>query len=234
MDQNNYENMPLDEEMIDKYWYELDEQLPKMFKQTPYLSEYERRKWLIRHGKHKYIDFDEDQRKKLRTCFNSLAGNKDFIEYQEIINPLIALGLVDDPNKAEKLIKIVDKNDSGEIEFNEFLAILKSGGVKEGDIDAGEIKKFFKDYIDKKLIEPKYLKMPFNLYISVKRREAIMNALEIVGNEDEKVKDTNNFGDDRKYRETEDKKQKESKLKGQKVMNAYSKSLKSVKNKTKN
>lgn len=63
--------------------------------------------------------------------------------------------MVDDPNKAEKLIKIVDKNDSGEIEFNEFLAILKSGGVKEGDIDAGEIKKFFKDYIDKKLIEPK-------------------------------------------------------------------------------
>jgi len=32
--------------------------------------------------------------------------------------------------------------------------------------------------------------MPFNLYISVKRREAIMNALEIVGNDDEKIKDT--------------------------------------------
>jgi len=45
--------MQLDEEVIDKYWYELDEQLPKMFKQTPYLSEYERRKWLIKHGKHK-------------------------------------------------------------------------------------------------------------------------------------------------------------------------------------
>jgi len=62
--------------------------------------------------------------------------------------------------------------------------------------------------------------MPFNLYISVKRREAIMNALEIVGNDDEKIKDTSYMMDMRKFQEMEDKKQKENKLKGQKVMNA--------------
>jgi len=62
--------------------------------------------------------------------------------------------------------------------------------------------------------------MPFNLYISVKRREAIMNALEIVGNDDEKIKDTSYMMDMRKFQEMADKKQKEDKLKGQKVMNA--------------
>lgn len=48
-----------------------------------------------------------------------------------------------------------------------------------------------------------------------------MNALEIVGNEDEKIKDkTDLHPEERRVREFEDKKHKENKLKGQKVMNA--------------
>mmetsp|Transcript_90862 Transcript_90862/g.196612 ORF Transcript_90862/g.196612 Transcript_90862/m.196612 type:complete len:80 (-) Transcript_90862:333-572(-) len=79
------------------------------------------------------------------------------------MDPLIAFGLVDDPNKAEQLIKIVDKDGSGEIEFNEFLSILKSGGGKGDDMGAGEIKNFFKGYIDKSIVAKQYQKMPFNL-----------------------------------------------------------------------
>jgi hypothetical protein len=92
------------------------------------------------------------------------------------MDPLIAFGLVDDPNKAKQLIEIVDTDGSGEIDFNEFLSILKG---KSNDKGSTEIKNFFKGYINKNLIEKQYQKMPFNLYVSATRREHILNAREI-------------------------------------------------------
>ena len=50
--------------------------------------------------------------------------------------------------------------------------------------------------------------MPFNLYVSAIRREHILNALEIYGEDDDNEK------------EKEKEKRKKKKLEGQKVMNA--------------
>jgi len=54
------------------------------------------RKWLNSRGKKCFIDFDDDQRVKLRKYFNSLdADGGGDIGVDELEEPLIALGLVD-------------------------------------------------------------------------------------------------------------------------------------------
>ena len=54
------------------------------------------RQWLRKHGKSKYIDFNEDQMKILNDCFNDLdEDGSHAIGIDELEDPLIALGLVD-------------------------------------------------------------------------------------------------------------------------------------------
>ena len=45
----------------------------------------------------------------------------------ELEEPLIAMGLVENRLQITELIKQVDKNGNFEIDFNEFLAIIKKG-----------------------------------------------------------------------------------------------------------
>jgi len=52
-------------------------------------------KWLTKHGKEKYIDFDEQTLKTLHECFDSLDDDgSGTIGVDELEDPLIALGLV--------------------------------------------------------------------------------------------------------------------------------------------
>ena len=54
------------------------------------------RQWLRKHGKSKYIDFDESQMAILNDCFNDLdEDGSQAIGVDELEDPLIALGLVD-------------------------------------------------------------------------------------------------------------------------------------------
>ena len=82
------------------------------------------RKWLRGHGKAHFIDFDEKQMEILKACFESLDedGGKS-IGVDELEDPLIALGLVNDRAQVEKMVMEVD-NDA-QIEFDEFLTLVK-------------------------------------------------------------------------------------------------------------
>ena len=54
------------------------------------------RQWLRKHGKSKYIDFDEAQMAILNDYFNDLdEDGSQAIGVDELEEPLIALGLVD-------------------------------------------------------------------------------------------------------------------------------------------
>ena len=55
------------------------------------------RKWLRSRGKEHMIDFEDDELKKLQQCFTSLVDDEgsDSIGVDELEDPLIALGLVD-------------------------------------------------------------------------------------------------------------------------------------------
>jgi len=53
------------------------------------------RQWLRKHGKERYIDFDDKQLKMLKDCFNDLdEDGSGSIGIDELQDPLIALGLV--------------------------------------------------------------------------------------------------------------------------------------------
>lgn len=129
------------------------------------------RKWLRSRGKHKYIDFDDDERSKLMKYFTSLdQEKKGSIGCKELEEPLIALGLAENRKQVEDMIRSVDSDESGQIEFEEFLVIVK------GDKDNAPISKFFKGLIEGKLIKDSKV-LPFRSVVSTYRRQMIMNAL---------------------------------------------------------
>lgn len=92
------------------------------------------RNWLRKHGKSKYIDFEDDQKKKLWEYFKSLDDDgSESIGVEELEDPLIALGLVHDRQQVEDIINRVDDDQTGEIEFEEFLKIISLGRRRSED-----------------------------------------------------------------------------------------------------
>ena len=75
------------------------------------------------------IDFQTDELEKLRNCFRSLVGDEDSdsIGVDELEDPLIALGLVDNRQQVQHIVQMVDEDGSKMIEFDEFLDIIKNG-----------------------------------------------------------------------------------------------------------
>jgi hypothetical protein len=85
--------------------------------------------------------------------------------------PLIGLGFVDTIDEVKHLIELVDDDGSGCIEFNEFLAIIKSN-------DAGEqtkaIKKFFGNLAKGTFGD---MNVAFSNYVLEQRRKSLINAI---------------------------------------------------------
>ena len=152
-----------------------------------YQPESMQRNWLIKHGKRHYIDFEEEELKKLRHYFMSLDGDgSGAIGVDELEDPLIALGLVNSRKEVEDIVREVDDDGTGEIEFAEFLKIIKNGGAgaKAGDkadkaavmTGSGAIYQFFKGLTGGKFKE-KDKEIPFPLFISKFRRKKILDAM---------------------------------------------------------
>lgn len=92
----------------------------------------------------KYIDFEDDQKKKLWEYFRSLDDDgSESIGVEELEDPLIALGLVQDRQQVEDIINRVDDDKTGEIEFEEFLKIISLGRRRSNgeDIDLPRTRK---------------------------------------------------------------------------------------------
>ena len=53
------------------------------------------------------------------------------------------MGLVDNRDQVQKMVELVDEDGSGEIEFDEFLSIIKGGSSKDEDNGSAAIKDFF-------------------------------------------------------------------------------------------
>ena len=74
------------------------------------------------------IDFTDNDLRKLRECFESLdADGSSSIGVEELEDPLIALGLVDNRQEVQQIVKLVDEDGSQQIEFEEFLKIIRGG-----------------------------------------------------------------------------------------------------------
>ena len=58
----------------------------------------------------------------LRNCFNQLDDDgSGSIGVDELEEPLIALGLVDNRQQVQNIVQLIDDDQSGLIEFEEFL-----------------------------------------------------------------------------------------------------------------
>ena len=129
------------------------------------------RKWLIKHGKAHLLDFQDNQIRKLKECFGSLDGDgSGAIGIEELEDPLIGLGFAENRKQVQEMIDAVDEDKSGQIEFGEFLGILKNSS----DERTAKINKFFKDMASGHLGDAD---LPFNLLVQKMRREYMMNAI---------------------------------------------------------
>lgn len=88
-------------------------------------------------------------RKKIKTYFDSLdEDGSQAIGTDEMEEPMLTLGIAKSKVQVKKLMAEIDEDDSGQIEFNEFLQILKGSrkihGAPTTTETNEEIMKFFK------------------------------------------------------------------------------------------
>jgi Ca2+-binding EF-hand superfamily protein len=144
---------------------------------TEKLTESEIRKWMAKHGKKHLINFDDKERSKLKQYFKSLdEDGSGSIGVNELVEPLISLGLAENIDEVKKIVDSVDDDGSGQIEFKEFLKII---GSQDSSIQGNSgIIDFFKDMIKGKLAGGQISnKLPFHLIISTVRRKKMMSSL---------------------------------------------------------
>jgi centrin-2 len=80
----------------------------------------------------------------MRECFNALdEDGSGAIGIDELEGPLIGLGFYNTRQEISDMLDEIDDDGSGEIEFKEFLLILKSSSNSSQDTSL--IKQFFKD-----------------------------------------------------------------------------------------
>ena len=90
------------------------------------------------------LDFSDEEIEKMRECFNALdEDGSGAIGIDELEGPLIGLGFYNTREEIEEMIDEIDDDGSGEIEFKEFLLILKQS--EKASSDTTLIKQFFKD-----------------------------------------------------------------------------------------
>jgi hypothetical protein len=87
--------------------------------------------------------------------------------------PMIGLGFVDTIEEVEKLISLVDEDESGMIEFNEFLSIIKNNHGEQ----TKAIKKFFGGLAEGSFGE---MNVAFPNYVLEKKRKSLLNAIKSV------------------------------------------------------
>lgn len=141
------------------------------------------RSWLRKHGKDHCIVFKDEELTKLREYFNSLDDDMSgSIGVDELEDPLIALGLVDNRQQVQEIVQLVDEDGSEKIEFGEFLSIIKGGsGAQKKDggkqSETGAIYNFFKDLTSGGFKLENNENAPFQLFISGYRRRMILDSM---------------------------------------------------------
>lgn len=84
------------------------------------------RRWLKVKDKDHFLDFDEQYRQKIKNYFDSMdEDGSGAIGIDELEDALLTLGMAKSRVQVQRLMDLVDEDKSGQIEFGEFLTILK-------------------------------------------------------------------------------------------------------------
>eukprot|EP00347_Sterkiella_histriomuscorum_P009949 403339257 len=171
---NNYEllEQQLDLELSESSLMSKAERKKNFMTNMQAIQEKKQRQWLVKHGKGYLLDFQDTQIKKLKECFGSLDGDgSGSIGIEELEEPLIGLGFADTRDEVQDMVDAVDEDGSGQIEFQEFLSIIKNS---DGNEKMGKINKFFKDMTSGQLAGTD---LSFNLLVQKLRRDYLMDAI---------------------------------------------------------
>jgi hypothetical protein len=145
---------------------------PRKYPQEKFIStlhKYSNNEWLKKHGKGNFIDFNSKQRARIRQIFKQLdKDGSGALGVDELFEPLLALGLVETKEQVKKMMLRVDTNQSGLIEFEEFIKIIKQNSSVNDTLV-----KFFKDLSNENITED-MKDLPFGLMLSNKRRELML------------------------------------------------------------
>ena len=139
------------------------------------------RKWLKNKDKEQFIDFNDEYRRKMKNYFNSLdTDGGGSIGVEELEEPLITQGIATDRDGVKALMDTIDKDKSRQIEFAEFLMILKGknnifGKSEQVTADNSKIVEFFKDMLDGK-VDVASEHLPFQLVLSSIRRRKFLDS----------------------------------------------------------
>lgn len=101
------------------------------------------------------------------------------IGVEELEEPLIGLGLADTKEEVEAMIMAVDDDQSGQIEFEEFLSIIQNSD--DGEASA-KINRFFKDMSNGQIGDKN---LSFGINVQDIRRKLMMTAILSKGEEKE-------------------------------------------------
>ncbi|CDW72928.1 ef hand family protein [Stylonychia lemnae] len=173
-EKNNYELMEqqLDLELSESSLMSKMERKKQFVANMQAIQDKKQRQWLIKHGKGYLLDFQDQQIRKLKECFGSLDGDgSGSIGIEELEEPLIGLGFADTRDEVQEMVDAVDEDGSGQIEFPEFLSIIKNS---DGNEKMGKINKFFKDMTSGQLAGND---LSFNLLVQKLRRDYLMDAI---------------------------------------------------------
>jgi Ca2+-binding EF-hand superfamily protein len=86
-------------------------------------------------------------------------------------DPLIGLGFAENREEVQDMIDHVDSDKSGQIEFEEFLSIIKGSNASD---KTAKINKFFKDMTTGKLASEG---ISFNMFVQKMRRDYLKDAI---------------------------------------------------------
>ena len=133
------------------------------------------RKWLNNTGKGHVLDFSDAQVRELKTCFDCLdENNSGDIGLDDLKAPLIGLGFASNISEVEKLVLDVDLDGSGEIEFPEFLGIVRQKPNQEEERQGSEMTGFFKKLTTGEIGSRD---LSFSMFVANEKRKDLMNAL---------------------------------------------------------
>ena len=150
------------------------------------LMNYEIKRWQESRGK--FVEFDIKTMNKYKGYYDEInkLSKKQVIDdddeqdegmgVDELEDPFISLGLAYSREEVNNLIKSVDEDDSGKIEFAEFLRIIHNKSKKKSKGNE-KITNFFKNLANNKISEDNDLNyFEFSTIMRILRRKNLLKA----------------------------------------------------------
>ncbi|GMI39185.1 hypothetical protein TrCOL_g10445 [Triparma columacea] len=170
----------------------VDDEKKKLIKETEdEIRDADTEKYLLKRKAFPEFRWTVKQKRALRKWFDHLDEDKSGeIDVDELADPLLSTGIASTIKEVQELIRVVDKDESGEIGFEEFLKVMQPKGKQRGGGHAlGETNPI----AQLQKIQKKNGDIDMKVVVAMQRRKFLLNA--VVGEMKRREKNLNNISD---------------------------------------